>query len=350
MIKIGIVGAGGYAGIALIQILLRHPEAKIVWAMSEDAHKGKKLTELYPHLQGEFDITIQTLADLDKVLNKVDLVFLALPHGIALNYVPKILKAGKKVIDLGADYRFNDEAVFKKWYNVDHKDKELLKEAVFGLPELYRKEIKQAKLIGNPGCYPTSAILGLAPLVKDKLIETDGIVVNAASGTTGAGRGVSLKIHFCERNEGFEAYNVTGHRHMGEIDYQISRLSEYQAKITFVPHLLPMNRGILSTIYADLKDQKSKIKANELTKLYKKFYKDEPFVRIREGQLPNTKFVAGTNFCDIAVQVNEETGKVIVVSAIDNLIKGAAGQAVENMNLMYGLEETTGLAQIALYP
>lgn len=347
MIKIGIVGAGGYAGITLIQILLRHPDAKIVWAMSEDAHKGKKLTELYPHLQGEFDITIQTLADLDKVLDKVDLVFLALPHGIALNYVPKILKAGKKVIDLGADYRFNDEAVFKKWYNVDHKDKGLLKEAVFGLPELYRKEIKQAKLVGNPGCYPTSAILGLAPLIKEKLIETDGIVVNAASGTTGAGRGVSLKIHFCERNEGFEAYNVTGHRHMGEIDYQLSRISSDPVKATFVPHLLPMNRGILSTIYAKLL---KKVDGKKLTELYKKFYKNEPFVRIREGVLPNTKFVAGTNFCDIAVQVNEEKGKVIVISAIDNLVKGAAGQAVENMNLMYGLEETTGLAQIALYP
>ncbi|MEA3493658.1 MAG: N-acetyl-gamma-glutamyl-phosphate reductase [Candidatus Margulisiibacteriota bacterium] len=350
MIKIGIVGAGGYAGITLIQILLRHPEAKIVWAMSEDAHKGKKLDELYPHLQGEIDLTIQTLADLDKVLNKIDLVFLALPHGIALNYVPQMLKAGKKVVDLGADYRFNDEAVFKKWYNVDHKDKGLLKEAVFGLPEFYRKEIKQAKLIANPGCYPTAAILGLAPLIKDKLIEADGIVVNAASGTTGAGRGVSIKTHFCERNEGFEAYNVTGHRHMGEIDYQLTRISSGPVKATFVPHLLPMNRGILSTIYADIKNEKQKIKNNELINLYKKFYKNEPFVRIREGQLPNTKFVAGTNFCDIAVQVNEEKGKVIVIAAIDNLVKGAAGQAVHNMNLMCGFEETTGLKQIALYP
>jgi N-acetyl-gamma-glutamyl-phosphate reductase len=347
MIKIGIVGAGGYAGITLLQILLRHPEAKIVWVMSEEAHKGKKVAELFPHLAGEIDLTIQTLDDLDKVLGKVDLVFLALPHGIALNYVPKILKAGKKVIDLGADYRFNDEAVFKKWYNVDHKAKDLLKEAVFGLPELYRKDIKGAKLIGNPGCYPTSAILGLAPLIKEKLIEVDGIVVNSASGITGAGRGVSLKTHFCERNEGYEAYNVTGHRHMGEIDYQISRISEDQAKITFVPHLVPMNRGILSTIYAKLL---KKVDGKKLTGLYKKFYKGEPFVRVREGELPNTKFVAGTNFCDIAVQVNEEKGKVIVISAIDNLVKGAAGQAVHNMNLMYGLDETVGLKQIALYP
>lgn len=351
MIKIGIVGAGGYAGETLIGILLRHPEAEIVWAMSEEAHKGKKLQELYPHLLGEIDITLKTLDDLEKVLNKIDLVFLALPHGIAMNYVPKILEAGKKVIDLGADYRFNDESVFKKWYGIEHKEKKYLKEAVFGLPELYRKEIKKARLIGNPGCYPTSAILALAPLVKEKLIETDSIIVDSKSGVSGAGRGVSLKVHFCERNDGFEAYAVTSHRHMGEIEDQITQISgDKGTRVTFVPHLVPMDRGILSTSYAKFKSQNVKIKNNELSELYKKFYKGEQFVRIREGNLPNTKYVAGTNYCDISVQVNEWTGSVIVVSAIDNLVKGAAGQAVQNLNILYGLNESTGLKQLAIFP
>lgn len=347
MIKVGIIGAGGYAGITLVQILLQHPETEIAWVMSEEAHKGKKVTDLYPHLLGEVDLTYQTLDNLDKVLDKVELIFLALPHGIAMNYVPQILEASKKVIDLGADFRFAEVEVFKKWYHIDHKAEKFLKEAVFGLPEIYRDEIKKARLIGNPGCYPTSAILGIAPLVKEKLIDLDSIIVDAKSGVSGAGRGVSLKIHYCERNEGIEAYAVTIHRHMGEIEYQITRLSEYQTKVTFVPHLVPMTRGILSTIYAKLKQT---INNQQLTTIFKKFYENEPFVRVREDHLPNTKFVAGTNYCDIAVQVNEATGKVIVLSAIDNLVKGAAGQAVQNMNIMYGIDETVGLKQIALHP
>jgi N-acetyl-gamma-glutamyl-phosphate reductase len=350
MIKVGIIGAGGYAGINLLQILLRHPEAEILWVISEDAHKGKKIAELYPHLSGEIDITIQTLSGLDKIVSQVDLVFLALPHGIAMNYVPQIIEAGKKVVDLGADFRFSDAEVFKKWYQVEHEAPKHLKQAIFGLPELYREKIKKANLIGNPGCYPTSAILGLAPLVKNKLIDLEGIVVDSKSGVSGAGRGVSLKTIYCERNEGIEGYAVTTHRHMGEIEFQVSKIAGSDLTVTFVPHLTPMTRGILSTSYSKIKNEKLKIKNKELFELYKTFYKNEPFVRIREGVLPNTKFVAGTNFCDIAVQVNESTGRVIVLSAIDNLIKGAAGQAVQNMNIMYGLEETAGLNQIALYP
>jgi len=347
MIRVGIVGAGGYAGITLVQILLRHGETEVVWVMSEEAHKGKRVADLYPHLTGEVDLTYQTLEDLDKNLKSVDLVFLALPHGIAMNHVPKILEAGKKVIDLGADYRFSDNAVFEKWYHVKHSTEKYLKEAVFGLPELYREQIKKAKLIGNPGCYPTASILGAAPLVKNKLIELDSLIVDAKSGVSGAGRGVSLKTHFCERNEGMEAYAVTTHRHMGEIEYQLSKVAGKDLTVTFVPHLAPMNRGILATIYAKLKQTTDN---KQLTSIYREFYKNEPFVRIFDGKLPNTKFVAGTNYCDIAVEVNEVTGKVIVLSAIDNLVKGAAGQAVQNMNLIYGFEETTGLKEIALYP
>jgi len=348
MVKVGIIGAGGYAGVTLIQILLGHKDCKIVWLMSEPAHKGKKIAELYPHLLGSLDLTVTTLDDLKEMVAKVDVVFLALPHGIAMDHVPTILEAGKKVIDLGADFRFNDVNVFNAWYETKHKEPKLAKEAVFGLPELYRKQVKKARLIGNPGCYPTSAILALAPMVKEGLIKTDNIVVDSKSGTSGAGRGVSLKALYCERNEGFEAYNVTAHRHMGEIEYQIIRISEDQnTRITFVPHLVPMTRGILSTIHARLT---KKIGEKQLMDLYKKFYKGEFFVRVREDVLPNTKYVAGTNFCDIAVKVNERTGNVIIISAIDNLVKGAAGQAVQNMNIMFGIEETEGLKTLALYP
>lgn len=347
MVKIGIVGAGGYAGQTLIGLLLRHPEAKIVWLMSEEAHKGKNISDLYPHLKGICNLTCKTLDDLDPVLKDIDLVFLALPHGIAINYVPKILKAGKKVVDLGADYRFNDEGVFRKWYGIEHTDKDALAEAVFGLPELYKEQIKKARLIGNPGCYPTASTLGLAPLVKNKLINLDSIVVDAKSGVSGAGRGVSLKVHFNERNEGVVAYSVTNHRHMGEISYQASKVAGETVNVTFVPHLMPMNRGILATIYAKLSKSTD---SDALVKLYKEFYKDAAFVRIYESGEPCTKNVAGTNYCDIAVTVNQETGTVIVMSVIDNLVKGAAGQAVHNMNLMCGFPEKTGLELIAIFP
>lgn len=350
MIKVGIIGAGGYAGVNLISILLRHPEVKIVWLISEEAHKGKQISELYPHLTGILGLGCMTLDDLEKNLNAVDLVFLALPHGIAINYVPKIIKAGKKVVDLGADYRFGDEEVFKRWYGLEHPDKDLLKEAVFGLPELYRDKIKKARLIGNPGCYPTASILGLAPLVKNGLVELSTLIVDAKSGISGAGRGVNLKTHFCERNEGVAAYAVNNHRHMGEVSYQVSKLAGETVNVTFVPHLMPMERGILATIYGKMKNQKSKIKIDELIKLYKEFYKGEPFVRVYESGEPCTKFVAGTNYCDIGVSINQDSGTIIVMSVIDNLVKGAAGQAVQNMNLISGFEETAGLKQIALYP
>ncbi|MDD5593167.1 MAG: N-acetyl-gamma-glutamyl-phosphate reductase [Candidatus Margulisbacteria bacterium] len=347
MIKVGIVGAGGYAGATLINILLRHPEVEIIWLMSEEAHKGKKINELYPHLNGQIDLACQTLDDLDKNLNSIDLVFLALPHGIAINYVPKIIDAGKKVVDLGADYRFSDNAIFKKWYGIEHTTKKYLDQAVFGLPELYRAEIKKTKLVGNPGCYPTASILGTAPLVKHGLIELDSIIIDAKSGVSGAGRGTSQKTHYCERNEGIEAYAVTTHRHMGEVEFQLSKVAGKDLAVTFVPHLTPMTRGILATIYAKAKKPTD---GKQLTALYKDFYKGEPFVRILEGITPNTKYVSGTNFCDISVQYNEATGKIIVLSTIDNLVKGAAGQAVQNMNLICGFPETTGLKQITFYP
>lgn len=349
MIKAGIIGAGGYAGVNLLSLLLRHPEAEVVWLISEEAHNGKKISELFPHLTEICDLACGTLADVGKLAKKVDVVFLALPHGIALDYVPRILKTGAKVVDLGADYRFSDEKVFKKWYGVEHKDKKVFAEAVFGLPELFRAEIKSALLIGNPGCYPTASILGLAPLVKKGLIDMDSIIVDAKSGVSGAGRGAKQITLFCERNEGVMAYSVNNHRHMGEIEFQVGRLAGYpNTRVTFVPHLMPMSRGILATIYSQLKTENLKLKTKDLTILYKKFYKDEKFVRVYDT--PCTKNVSFTNFCDIGVAVNEETQTVIVTSVIDNLIKGAAGQAVQNMNIIFGLDEAKGLEQIGVFP
>ncbi len=346
--KIGIIGAGGYAGVNLLALLLRHPEAEVTWLMSEEAHKGKKIAELYPHMNGECGLSCLTLNEVDDVMGKTDLVFFALPHGIALNYVPKFLKAGKKVVDLGADYRFHDEKVFFKWYKLEHPDKAALAEAVFGLPELNKEKIKKARLVGNPGCYPTASILGMSPLVKHGLIDNNSIMLDAKSGISGAGRGVSLKVHFCERNDGVVAYAVNSHRHMGEIEYHLSLLAGTNFPVTFVPHLMPMDRGILVTGYAKIRNPKTEIR--KLVDLYKEFYKDAPFVRILDSGEPCTKDVSGTNYCNIGLSINEATSTVIVMSVIDNLIKGAAGQAVQNMNLMYGYPEKTGLDRIALFP
>jgi N-acetyl-gamma-glutamyl-phosphate reductase len=346
MIKAGIIGAGGYAGVNLISLLLRHPQTDVKWLISEEAHKGKLISDLFPHLKDICDLVCETLDEVEKLAKGMDVVFLALPHGIALNYVPKILKTGAKVVDLGADYRFDDESVFFKWYQIEHADKAAFKEAVFGLPELYRDKIKKSRLIGNPGCYPTASILGLAPLVKEKLIKNDSIVVDAKSGISGAGRGVKLHTLYCERNEGVMAYAVTNHRHMGEIEYQATKISgDPETKVTFVPHLIPQTRGIHATIYARLNQAAT---TDELMKLYQGFYVGQPFIRIYPT--PCTKNVCYTNFCDIGVQVNTETGTVIVTSVIDNLIKGASGQAVQNMNLIFGLNETAGLDQIGVFP
>ena len=346
MIKVGIIGAGGYAGETLIGILLRHPEIKIIWLMSEPAHKGKKITDLYPHLKGETDLECLEL-DIGKYIDKVDLVFLALPHAMAMNYVPQLLKAKKKVIDFSADYRLSDKENFKKWYKVEHASPELLKEAVYGLPELHKEKVKKTNLLANPGCYPTAAILGIAPLVKEKLIDPQSIIIDAKTGVSGAGRGLSLQTHFPEINDGIVPYNIGIHRHTPEMDQEISLLAGKDIKVTFAPHLLSISRGILSTIYAQPERTLSKA---ELTKVYKNFYKNEPFIRIYEDKLPSTKYVSGTNFCDIAVLSDECTGRVVALAAIDNLVKGAAGQAVQNMNLMCGFSEDEGLKVVALYP
>ena len=345
-IKTAVIGAGGYAGAALIGILLSHPMAELVWISSEPAHKGKKLSELYPSFRGVCD-----LACLDPLpeseISKIDVAFLGVPHGLAMDFVPKLRAAGKKVIDLSADYRFKDKDVYEKWY-IPHKGAGYLKETVYGLPELYKDKIKASQLIGNPGCYPTASILGGAPLAAKGLIDLSNIVVDAKSGVSGAGRGLNLGTHFTECNEGVSAYKIFTHRHTAEVNQEISNMAGKKVEVTFVPHLIPMNRGILASIYAKLL---KKTDQAELVSIYKDFYKGAPFVRVLSGEdLPSTKHVFATNNCDIAIRVNEDKDKVVVISCIDNLIKGAAGQAVQNMNLISGLPEDMGLNKIAVFP
>lgn len=287
-------------------------------------------------------------ADCDMLKEKADVVFLALPHGLAVDIATKLIPVGVKVVDLGADFRFHDTKTYETWYKVEHKNPQLAKEAVYGLPELWRDEVKGASLIANPGCYPTSAILGLSPLLKNGLIDPGSIIIDAKSGVSGAGRTPSAGNIYTETNETIKAYGVTTHRHTPEIEGMLSRIAQRELTVTFTPHLTPMSRGILSTIYANLLPQAD---GWDLQELYETAYAEEFFVRVLpKGTLPQTQWVRGSNFCDIGVTVDKRTHRVIVVSAIDNLVKGAAGQAVQNMNLIFGLPENTGLLLPPVFP
>lgn len=346
MLNVAIVGASGYTGLELIRLLHCHPEVAVTCLTSEQS-AGKPISEVFPTLRGRCGIVLENLEPV-RISEKADIIFTALPHKAAMEVVPTFLKLGKRVIDLSADYRLSDPAVYGEWYE-PHINPAGLKKAVYGLPEIRRAKIKGAKLVANPGCYPTSIILGLAPLLKKGLIELSSIIADSASGVTGAGRSAKVDSLYCEVNEGYKAYGVGGaHRHTPEIEQELSLLAGDPLKITFTPHLLPMDRGILSTIYAS---PKKKISTEILVALYREFYAGEPFVRVlKEGNLPSTAFVRGSNFCDIAPLVDPRTGRIIVVSAIDNLVKGASGQAVQNMNLVCGFPETMGLDGLALFP
>ncbi len=339
MINVGIVGVTGYAGEELLRILLGHPKVRIT-GLSAKIDKPLSVSEIFPKLSGRLGL-VCTPPDIKKLAESCDLVFLALPHTVSMNLVPKLLKAGKKVIDLSADYRLKNSAVYEKFYKVAHKDKANIKEAVYGLPELCRAKIKSARLIANPGCYPTAAILGLAPAVALDLVDLSSVIIDAKSGVTGAGRKASEAMLFSEVNEDFKAYKINVHQHSPEINQELSKLSGEKVRVTFVPHLLPLNRGILETIYIK-KAKSAKLKTKNWIEMYKRFYQREPFVRIRkEGDFPSLKDVAGTNFCDIGIADFAES--VIIISAIDNLLKGASGQAVQNMNIMYKFPESEGL-------
>jgi N-acetyl-gamma-glutamyl-phosphate reductase len=339
MINAGIVGVTGYAGEELVDILLKHSEVRVTYVSSR-TNKPLKLADLFPEFKNRTGLTCET-TDVKKIISSCDAVFLALPHTASMEIAPAFLKAGKKVIDLSADYGLKSTKVYEKFYNTKHKDKANLPLAVYGLPELYRAKIKSANFIANPGCYPTVSILALAPLAALNLIDESSVIIDAKSGVTGAGRKIAEGLLFSEVNEDFKAYKVNIHQHAPEIDQELSKLAGKKVKVTFVPHLLPLSRGILATIYVK-KVKGSGYRGQGLVSLYKKFYKKEPFIRIKdEGEFPSIKGVAMTNFCDIGIK--EEADSVIIVAAIDNLLKGASGQAVQNMNIMYGFPETTGL-------
>jgi N-acetyl-gamma-glutamyl-phosphate reductase len=339
MLKIGIMGASGFAGEELIRILLRHPEVKItaLAAKIEKTHVSK----LYPWSKAMLDLDVYDMP-AEEVGKKTDVVFLALPHKISMDFAPALLKQGKKIIDLSADFRIKDKSVYEKWYEIKHECPEYLKKAVYGLPELYRKDIKPADLIANPGCYPTSIILGCVPLLKKKIADTDYIICDSKSGVSGAGRTPSQALMFTEiAVNSFRPYKVNFHRHMPEIDQELSSLAGAKISVNFTPHLIPMERGMLSTIYLKLN---KKIDTKEALNIYRDFYKGEYFIRVMEdGILPDTKNIVRSNFCDIGVKVFPEKSLAVVITAIDNLVKGASGQAVQNMNIMYGFDEKMGL-------
>ncbi len=338
MLKVGIMGASGYAGEELIRILLNHSGVNIsVLAAKID---NTAIYNLYPWLKGKLDLECGDMS-ADEVAKQCDLVFLALPHKVSMQFVPVFLNAGKKVIDLSADFRLRDVAVYEKWYEVKHDCPQNIKKAVYGLPEFYRDKVKKAGLIANPGCYPTSIILGSAPLLKEKLAATDYIVCDSKSGFSGGGRVPGNEPKLSDFENSFRPYKVNAHRHMPEIDQELSVASGADVKVNFVPHLVPMERGILSTIYLRLN---KKIDAKKALKLYKDFYAGEHFVRVLdEGVLADTRNVCRTNFCDISMKIFPEKSLAIVMTAIDNLVKGASGQAAQNMNIMYGFKEAEGL-------
>jgi N-acetyl-gamma-glutamyl-phosphate reductase len=345
MIKVAVVGASGYAGAELLRILVAHPDVEMTIVTSRQ-HEGVPICNVFPTLTGFCDLVCEPL-DVAAIAARVDLVFTALPHKSAMGVIPDFLAAGCKVIDLSADYRLKDRDVYERWYQ-PHSSPELFDTAKYGLPELYRDQLTDTPLIANPGCYPTSIILALAPLLKQGLVDPSTLIADSKSGTSGAGRGVKQGSLFCEVNEGFKAYAVGGHRHTPEIEQELSLLAGQGIVLNFTPHLLPINRGILSTCYASLTQFRS---TAELLDLYREFYAGEPFIRIMPGeQLPNVAHVATTNFCDLGLVSDERTGRVIVISAIDNLVKGAAGQAIQNMNIMFGLKETRGLMVVPAYP
>jgi N-acetyl-gamma-glutamyl-phosphate reductase len=348
IIKAGLVGVTGYTGMELARLMVHHSSMELVRATSR-SEAGKKLADIYPFLNrlplGELVITQPDAADL---ADECDVVFLAVPHKTAMEIAAELIEAGVKVVDLSADFRINDKATYEAWYQVEHTRADLLGEAVYGLPELYLDQIMGARLIANPGCYPTSSILGLAPAMSAGLVETDNIVIDAKSGASGAGRGAKVGNLFCEVADSFKAYGLPTHRHTPEIEQEISKLAGTDITVSFNTHLLPIDRGILSTIYTRLKDTTD---LDAIHALYTDFYADKPLVRVLpKGQLPETRFVRGTVFCDIGLVVDPRTNRLIILSAIDNLCRGASGQALMNANLICGLDIDEGLPMAPMMP
>ncbi len=343
MVKVGIVGATGYTGAEIVRLLTSHPRV-VITSLTAKIDGSPKVYELFPSLRGHLDLPVTELR-AEEVAQKCDLVFLALPHRVSMQHVPFFLGAGKKVIDLSADYRFRDGALYERWYGVRHTHAEGLKEAVFGIPELFRERIQKTRLLANPGCYSTGVILSLAPLAAAGKLAGASVIVDAKSGVSGAGRWPGDSFAYAELNENFKAYKIGRHQHEPEMEMVLGELSGSEVKILFSPHLLPISRGILSTIYVKLKDA---AEAQALPDLYRSFYKGSPFIHICNlGDLPQIRDVRWTNNCHIGFATDPDGEYLVIVSAIDNLMKGASGQAVQNMNLMLGFEETEGLSRAA---
>jgi len=343
-IRVAIIGPTGYTGLHLIQLLAHHPQAELTYLASH-RQELPDITEVFPQLLGRVapEVARCQPIDAEAIAEQADVAFLALPHRAAMAYVPALLDVGVRVIDLSADYRLSDAALYEKTYNHPHEDVDNLAEAVYGLPELFRGDLPGAMLVANPGCYPTAAALGIAPLLRASLVKPDGIIINAASGVTGAGKSPSPQLHFPEQNESFLAYGTIGaHRHQPEILQTLSHVAGQAVSALFVPHLLPIDRGILETIYLD--PAGDDVEESDLLEAFADMYAQEPFVRVRPT-LPNVKHVAGTNFCDVTVKMTQlgEARKIVVFSAIDNMIKGASGQAIQNMNAVFELDEEAGL-------
>ncbi|MBQ9414114.1 MAG: N-acetyl-gamma-glutamyl-phosphate reductase [Clostridia bacterium] len=342
MIKAGIIGATGYAGVELVRILMRHPQVTLT-AISSVSFEGQPISDVYPSLN---EICPLVCESADDVIKASDVVFAALPHGLSQDTAKACVDAGKKFIDLGADFRLDDPAAYEAWYQSEYRYDDIHREAVYGLPELFRDDIRGRSVIGNPGCYPTSVALGLAPALKNGFVSPTGIVVDSKSGTTGAGRKPTQTTHFPDCADAFSAYKVASHRHTPEIEQTLSKVAGESATITFVPHLLPVNRGILSTIYAKLAGG---VTEESIRAAYEAAYKDERFVRVMpKGKAVNIRHVQCSNYCDIQLYVDEHTRLLIVTSVIDNMVKGAAGQAIQNMNILFDLPEETGLDMIPI--
>ena len=344
MIRVAIIGATGYAGAELVRILSAHPEVELT-VLTSRQFAGVRFDQVYPAFNGLIDLVCEAYSQ-DRICDRADVVFMALPHQLPMSFVPEFIKREKKVIDLSADFRFNDVTIYETAYQ-EHTAKELLASAVYGLSEIYAEQIGKATLIGNPGCYPTSVLLPIIPLLKKGLLDPSTLIADSKSGVSGAGRSLALASHYCEVNESFKPYKVAVHRHNPEMDAILSREAQKPLSITFVPHLVPMTRGMLTTIYAT---PAANLQARDVTDCYAAAYSQRPFIRLcSKDRLPDTLIVRGTNYCDIGFKLDERNNRLIIVSAIDNLVKGAAGQAVQNMNIMMGLDETAGLLSVP-YP
>ncbi len=346
-VPVGIVGASGYGGVQLVRLLTEHPEVELAYLGGESS-AGKSFAEIYPHLGHRVDLSVEAV-DTDAIADRCEVVFLSLPNGLGWQIAPKLLSKGCKVLDLSADYRFANLDTYQAWYGSDRTDTDTVAQAVYGLPELYRDRIRNAQLVGCPGCYPTASLLAIAPILKQGLIVPESLVVDAKSGTSGAGRKAKTNLLLAEADNSLAAYGVARHRHTPEIEQICGELAGHEMTIQFTPHLIPMVRGILSTVYSNLRDPG--LVREDLLTVYSAFYRSSPWVKVLPaGTYPQTKWACGTNLCYIGVEVDPRTDRAIAISAIDNLMKGQAGQSVQCMNLMMGWDETLGLPQLSFYP